>query len=152
MSKVNKKQAPQQTVVSISRYGEWGKVEYAHKLECGHTEIRKRASRAPQIACEQCVKANTAKQMLSKFVPVKIEEDFSWEDDIASSIAKTEQDIGRLRAGIAAKFNIGPESIDVVTEETEDGALVSYVVIVLDAEQALLLANSPRSSESQSVS
>lgn len=90
--------------------------------------------------------------MLSKFVPVKVEDDFSWEDDIASSIAKTEQDIGRLRAGIAAKFNIGPESIDVVTEETEDGALVSYVVIVLDAEQALLLANSPRSSESQSVS
>jgi hypothetical protein len=140
MSTVNRKQAPQQTVLSISRYGEWGKVEYAHKLECGHTEIRKRASRAPKIACEQCVKADTAKQMLSKFVPIRIEESFDWDDDIASSIAKTEQDIGRLRAGIAARFNIGPESIDVITEETEDGAFVSYVVIVLDAEQARLAA------------
>ena len=140
MSTVNRKQAPQQTVLSISRYGEWGKVEYAHKLECGHTEIRKRASRAPKIACEQCVKADTAKQMLSKFVPIRIEESFDWDDDIASSIAKTEQDIGRLRAGIAARFNIGPESIDVITEETEEGAFVSYVVIVLDAEQARLAA------------
>ena len=140
MSTVNRKQAPQQTVLSISRYGEGGKVEYAHKLECGHTEIRKRASRAPKIACEQCVKADTAKQMLSKFVPIRIEESFDWDDDIASSIAKTEQDIGRLRAGIAARFNIGPESIDVITEETEEGAFVSYVVIVLDAEQARLAA------------
>ena len=78
--------------------------------------------------------------MLSKFVPIRIEESFDWDDDIASSIAKTEQDIGRLRAGIAARFNIGPESIDVITEETEDGAFVSYVVIVLDAEQARLAA------------
>lgn len=142
---MSKKQAPQQTVVSISRYGEWGKVEYAHKLECGHTEIRKRATRAPKIACEQCVKANAAKQMLSKFVPVKVEDDFSWEDEIASSIAKIEQDIGRLRAGIASRFNIGPESIDVVTEETEEGAHVSYVVIVLDAEQASYLGGSSKS-------
>lgn len=78
--------------------------------------------------------------MLSKFVPIRIEESFDWDDDIASSIAKTEQDIGRLRAGIAARFNIGPESIDVITEETEEGAFVSYVVIVLDAEQARLAA------------
>lgn len=141
---MSKKQAPQQTVVSISKYGEWGKVEYAHKLECGHTEVRKRASRAPKIACEQCVKANTARQMLSKFVPIKVEDEFVWEDDVASSIAKLEQDIGRLRAGIASKFNIGPESIDVITEETEEGARVSYVVIILDAEQALLIGNTPR--------
>ena len=141
---MSKKQAPQQTVVSISKYGEWGKVEYAHKLECGHTEVRKRASRAPKIACEQCVKANTARQMLSKFVPIKVEDEFVWEDDVASSIAKLEQDIGRLRAGIASKFNIGPESIDVITEETEEGARVSYVVILLDAEQALLIGNTPR--------
>jgi hypothetical protein len=141
---LSKKQAPQQTVVSISKYGEWGKVEYAHKLECGHTEVRKRASRAPKIACEQCVKANTARQMLSKFVPIKVEDEFVWEDDVASSIAKLEQDIGRLRAGIASKFNIGPESIDVITEETEEGARVSYVVIILDAEQALLIGNTPR--------
>jgi hypothetical protein len=141
---LSKKQAPQQTVVSISKYGEWGKVEYAHKLECGHTEVRKRASRAPKIACEQCVKANTARQMLSKFVPIKVEDEFVWEDDVASSIAKLEQDIGRLRAGIASKFNIGPESIDVITEETEEGARVSYVVILLDAEQALLIGNTPR--------
>lgn len=78
--------------------------------------------------------------MLSKFVPVKIEEVFDWDDDIASSIAKTEQDIGRLRAGIAGRFNIGPESIDIITEETEEGTFVSYVVIVLDAEQARLVA------------
>ena len=137
---INKKSAPQKNIVSIDKQGAWGDVSYYHKLECGHTEIRKRATRAPKIACEQCVKANTAKQMLSKFVPIKIEEVFDWDDDIASSIAKTEQDIGRLRAGIAAKFNIGPESIDVITEETEEGTFVSYVVIVLDAEQARLAA------------
>ena len=142
---MSKKQAPQQTVVSISKYGEWGKVEYAHKLECGHTEVRKRASRAPKIACEQCVKANTARQMLSKLVPLKVEDEFVWEDDVASSIAKLEQDIGRLRAGIASKFNIGPESIDVITEETEEGARVSYVVILLDAEQASYLGGSSKS-------
>ena len=123
MNPVNRKQAPQQTVVSISRYGQWGKVEYAHKLDCGHTEIRKRATRAPKIACEQCVKANTAKQMLSTFVPApRIDDDLTWQDEIASSIAKVE--------------------LDVITEETIAGTEISYVLIVLDAAQAAYLSDS----------
>ena len=143
MNPVNRKQAPQQTVVSISRYGQWGKVEYAHKLDCGHTEIRKRATRAPKIACEQCVKANTAKQMLSTFVPApRLDDDLTWQDEIASSIAKVEQDVGRLRARLASRFGIGPESIDVITEETIAGTEISYVLIVLDAAQAAYLSDS----------
>jgi hypothetical protein len=52
---VNKKSAPQKHVVSIDRVGEWGKRVYHHKLECGHVEIRNRASTAPKIACTWCV-------------------------------------------------------------------------------------------------
>ena len=81
--------------------------------------------------------------MLSTFVPApRLDDDLTWQDEIASSIAKVEQDVGRLRARLASRFGIGPESIDVITEETIAGTEISYVLIVLDAAQAAYLSDS----------
>lgn len=51
--------APRQAIVRIDRVGPWGRVEYHHVLGCGHVEVRKRASRAPVVACGGCVLAET---------------------------------------------------------------------------------------------
>lgn len=81
--------------------------------------------------------------MLSTFVQApRIDDDLTWQDEIASSIAKAEQDVGRLRARLSSRFGIGPESIDVITEETSSGTQISYVLIVLDAAQAAYLSDS----------
>ena len=135
---INKKSAPQRKVLDISRSGAWGKVEYGHRLECGHTEYRKRALTTEKIACTYCVKAQQARYTLTEIAKVTAIEyaEPVWVDDIASELATAETDIGKLRASLASALDVSPEAVDVVSEQTDAGIQVSYVVIFLDAEQA----------------
>jgi hypothetical protein len=139
MTEINKKSAPQRAVIDISRSGSWGKVAYAHRLECGHTEYRKRALTTSKIACTYCVKAQQARDTLTEIAKVTSIEyaEPVWIDEIASDIASSETDIGKLRASLASSLDISPEAVDVVSEETDAGLQISYVVIFLDAEQAI---------------
>jgi hypothetical protein len=139
---INKKSAPQRAVLEISRSGSWGKVEYAHRLECGHTEYRKRALTTGKIACTLCVKAKVAEATLTEIAKIASVEyaEPVWIDEIASDIATAETDIGKLRASLASSLDVSPEAIDVVSEQNENGLEVSYVVVFLDAEQANRIA------------
>ena len=84
---ISKKAAPQQDVVEVIRSGRWGKVEYIHKLSCGHAEVRKRAASTTKIACEGCLKAEMGTQMLVELAGAKpVFADFS---DIHDEIAGT---------------------------------------------------------------
>lgn len=143
---INKKSAPQRKVLDISRSGSWGKVEYAHRLECGHTEYRKRALTTDKIACTFCVKAQQARDTLTEIAKVTAIEyaEPVWVDDIASELATAETDIGKLRAALASALDVSPESVDVVSEETDIGIQVSYVVVFLDAEQAKRISGRSR--------
>lgn len=139
---INKKAAPQRAVLEISRTGSWGKVVYAHKLECKHVEYRKRALTTKKIACTSCVKAEIAAEELKQIMasPTIEYAEPVWMDEIASDIASHEVDIGKLRASLSSELELSPEAIDVVSAQTENGLEISYVVVFMDAEQAQRIA------------
>lgn len=139
----NRKSAPQKAVLEIVKTGEWSKVQYIHKLECGHVEIRKRAASTKKLSCISCVKSDIVGEMLTTLsrpivVDPPIEQE--WIDEIAEDVAQTEQEIGFIRAGIASSLSLNPDAIDVVMENTEEGLQLSYVVIFLEPDAAMRLA------------
>jgi hypothetical protein len=139
----NRKAAPQRKVLEIIKAGEWSKVQYLHKLECGHIETRKRAASTEKLSCLGCVQAEQAEKVLASLArPTIVEPPIEevWRDDIAEDVAYTEQQIGFTRAGIANHLGIPAESVDVVMEQDEDGVHLSYVVVFLDADTARRMA------------
>ena len=117
---INKKSAPQKNIVSIDKQGAWGDVSYYHKLECGHIEVRKRASTAPKIACTWCVigeEKGRELKALTIIQPPTLEEVWDFYDDSINE----EVNVAQLRAGIASEDNI---------------LRVNYVTIFLDIELA----------------
>jgi hypothetical protein len=137
---VNKKSAPQKKVVSIDKQGGWGDVSYYHKLECGHIEVRKRASTAPKIACTWCVlgeEKGKELRALTLVQPPTLEE--VW--DFYDSTINEEVDIAQLRAGLASAIGCPQDSVEVVAEVVENNVLkVMYVNIFLDLETAKRIA------------
>lgn len=135
---VNKKTAPQRAVIDIERSGEWGKVEYRHRLECGHTEIRKRIMPTKKIACTSCVLAG---QISDRVAPiqgrsVKIIDPMDAADIIGDDPYgfTNEVDISRAQAVLAKRLGVPVEAVDVVAEVDEDGLLkISYATIFIEA-------------------
>lgn len=137
---VNKKSAPQKHVVSIDRVGEWGKRVYHHKLECGHVEVRNRASTAPKIACTWCVigeEKGKELKSLTLIPPPVTEEVWDFYDDTINQ----EIDVAKLRAGIASVIGCSQESVEVISTIDEDGVLrASFVTVLLDIRLAEKIA------------
>ena len=138
---VNKKSAPQKNIVSIEKQGGWGDVSYYHKLECGHIEIRKRASTAPKIACTWCVigeQKGKELRALTIVQPPTLEEVWDFYDETTSE----EVDVAKLRAGVANAVGCAQESVEVVSIVDEENVLrVSYVTVFLDFETAKKIAD-----------
>lgn len=127
-------------MLSIERTGSWGKVEYRHRLACGHTDVRKRPSSAPKIACTLCVLAETKAVELRALTETR-RQDFApipdSPDVIADDIAEAEVEIQQLRGGLASFLSCSPEAIDIVMEVGDDGKLeAQYVHIFLDIHTA----------------
>lgn len=141
---VNKKSAPQKNIVSIEKQGGWGDVSYYHKLECGHIEIRKRASSAPKIACTWCVVGEQKGKELRALTivqPPTLEEVWDFYDETTSE----EVDVAKLRAGVANAVGCAQESVEVVSIVDEENVLrVSYVTVFLDFETAKRIADKSR--------
>ena len=138
---VNKKSAPQKNIVSIEKQGGWGDVSYYHKLECGHIEVRKRASTAPKIACTWCVigeQKGKELRALTIVQPPTLEEVWDFYDETTSE----EVDVAKLRAGVANAVGCAQESVEVVSIVDEENVLrVSYVTVFLDFETAKRIAD-----------
>ena len=138
---VNKKSAPQKNIVSIEKQGGWGDVSYYHKLECGHMEVRKRASSAPKIACTWCVigeQKGKELRALTIVQPPTLEEVWDFYDETTSE----EVDVAKLRAGVANAVGCAQESVEVVSIVDEENVLrVSYVTVFLDFETAKRIAD-----------
>ena len=116
---VNKKSAPQKNIVSIEKQGGWGDVSYYHKLECGHIEVRKRASAAPKIACTWCVigeQKGKELRALTIVQPPTLEEVWDFYDETTSE----EVDVAKLRAGVANAVGCAQESVEVVSIVDEE--------------------------------
>ena len=127
---INKKSAPQQEVVEVIRSGRWGKVEYIHKLSCGHAEVRKRAAATTKIACEGCLKAEMGTQMLAELAGAKpVFADFAdIHDEIASYVASYEQDVA-----LAKKIGVEVSAVNIYVDETSDWGKVVQAVVFLEA-------------------
>ena len=141
---INKKSAPQKLIVSIDKQGAWGEVSYYHKLECGHIEVRKRASSAPKIACTWCVIGEEKGRELKALTivqPPTLEEVWDFYDETTSE----EVDVAKLRAGVANAVGCAQESVEVVSIVDEENILrVSYVTVFLDFETAKRIADKSR--------
>lgn len=140
---VNRKSAPQREVLDIERTGSWGIVEYRHRLACGHTEVRKRPSRAPKIACTLCVVA-VAKEEELKALALAVPDRSAPSPDIdvvADEIAEAEVDAQQLKAALSASLDCPIDAVDVVMEMGDNNSLsVSFVHIFLDIATARRLA------------
>ena len=129
------KAAPRRDVVDVVREGDWGDVTYRHRLSCGHTEVRKRPARAKQMACESCLLAKHYKPEAAPLSPVgavvHVDEDLV--DPVAAEIAFVEGEAGRLRAGLARRFDVSLDSVDVVLGDVDGRLQVVSGMVFLDA-------------------
>jgi hypothetical protein len=135
---LNKKKAPQRLVVDIERVGNWGKVEYRHRLECGHVEIRKRQMPTPRLSCVACVLAAQMGDRVSEIAikSAKIIEPMEVGDILPedSYVVSGEIDISKAQAAIAMRIGVPLESVDVAAEIGEDGILrISYATIFIES-------------------
>jgi hypothetical protein len=119
--------APRREVTGIERIGAWGEVRYRHQLTCGHVEIRKRPAPAPSIGCVACA-AESKARVLDEALTTRLPEVGLLDDDW-STMADLETDLARTRAGLAARFGIEAEAVDVVATE----AGLAYATVFLDA-------------------
>lgn len=131
---INKKKAPQKAVIEIVKSGGWGNVTYIHKLECGHTEVRKRHAGTKYIACSGCVMAQqmeTNTRQMVEAASVYIEPTVIY-DPIAAELASFEQDIGRTRASLAKALNVTVADVELIVTENDNGELtVSQAMVFL---------------------
>lgn len=140
---INLKKAPQNEVLSIEKTGSWGNFQYRHRLACGHTEVRKRPSSAPKIACSWCVVAADKKQELEVLATSPAADILEVPLDLAVYDPDLDGEIeaGRLKAGLVSRLGCPAEAVEPVLEVGDDGVLtVSYVVVYLDVRTARRIA------------
>lgn len=135
---VNKKTAPQREVIDVERTGSWGAVEYRHRLECGHTEVRKRIMPTKKIACPSCVLAGQMGDRVAQMATrsAKIIEPMDVSDIIGDDLYgfTNEVDISKAQAAIAMRIGVPVESVDVIAEVGPEGDLkISYATIFIEA-------------------
>lgn len=137
------KAAPRREVLEIVKVGDWGEVVYLHRLGCGHTESRKRQSPATHIACSGCVVAREfAQNGLSRPTPEEVS-GLSYDEPelVVDEMGTVEAEAQRIVAGLAAKFRISSEAVDVAISAQSGRAEVAYAMVFLDADTARRLAN-----------
>ena len=147
---MSRKAAPRRAVIEIVKTGSWGRVEYRHRLECGHTEVRKRASSAPAISCMWCVVAEqkgAELQQLAIQQPVRnvMVDVHDLLDDGFSHDSVVDEDANRMAAGLASNLGIPIDSVDVVIEDVEGRLQVQYAVVFLDVRSARRLSGLDKS-------
>lgn len=132
-SKLSAKRAPRRTVVDTVRVGDWGEVQYRHRMSCGHTIVRKRLSKADVIACLDCLKANMFAN--GQTSPVSVEQP----SDEAERFSAPINDMA-VQSSLANILGIMPESVDLVLDQ--DGN-IRYGMIFLSSDEITRLVEKP---------
>ena len=130
------RKAPRRTVESIERIGNWGSVKYHHKLECGHVEIRARASRAPKLGCAWCLR--TASKALEIGAVTKR---FEGPLDYDERMRENEIQVARLRGSLASALGVPAEAVDLVVTEKGADLIVESAVVYLSPRDIGRIAN-----------
>lgn len=107
------RRAPRKAVKEIKRVGGWGEVKYHHILECGHIEVRPRATTAPKIACAWCLRTvDKEKEMKALATPTPP----SYYDD-STTLASDEAEINITHASLASRFGVPIEAVDIIVRD-----------------------------------
>lgn len=140
--KVNLKKAPRRQIVDISRIGSWGRVEYHHKLECGHIEIRKRPNTTGIMACAGCV---LSEQYEEREKPEEKNPNDEILDQLGSELAVNEKTTQSLKAELGRALQIPSEAIEVVLDYNEEGEqALSGAIILLSADEVIRIVSGGR--------
>ena len=134
MARKSLKAAPRRTVVDVERRGDWGEVDYHHRLSCGHTEVRKRKAPNGVIACSGCLVAAEFSR-----APIR-ERALDTSDYLVDTLATLEGEVARVRAGLAVRFGVAPDAVSVAANHSS----VGHAMVFLDASEAYRLAGLDR--------
>jgi hypothetical protein len=107
------RKSPRRKIKSIERIGTWGNLKYHHLLECGHTEVRPRASSAPKLACAWCLRVEDKKDELSLLAPVNNRSDENFDEMFIKQLDNE----SRVRAEISKRLQVPVDAIDVTIDE-----------------------------------
>lgn len=129
------RKAPRRAVKEIRKVGTWGNIQYVHVLDCGHTESRPRASKAPELACVMCLRLKKKELEVGALAKPRI-----MSDDYDTVVNTRETYAQRIRAGIAHNLKIPHEAIDVVLTDNAGNLQISSVVLFLSANDASRIA------------
>jgi hypothetical protein len=129
------RKAPRRVVKEIKRIGGWGDVKYHHFLECGHIEVRPRATTAPKLACVWCLRADAKENEMKALAVAK---PTTYDDSLNSAIEETEINI--IHATIASRFGIPKEAIDIVVKDVGGRLEVTSARIFLSASDVRRIA------------
>ena len=123
------RRAPRRKIVEVSREGAWGKVKYKHILECGHTEIRDRASSTPSLACAWCLRVDVRTKEISALsrggrAPYV---------DTSPHMATSEINLSKTRAVISSRFEVPLDAVDIVSSDVNGNLEINYAIIFLSS-------------------
>jgi hypothetical protein len=107
------RKSPRRKIKSIERIGTWGNLKYHHLLECGHTEVRARASSAPKLACAWCLRVEDKKDELSGLVLTGNRTDENFDEMFIRQLDNE----SRVRAEIAKRLQVPVDAIDVTIDD-----------------------------------
>ena len=125
---MSKRQAPKHFVKEIRKTGGWGTTRYEHVLECGHSEILPRASRAVKIACSWCVKAEEKENEL-KNLSLRSPEILDFDE----SMSQHEIELAKAKATLASVFGIPLEAIQLNSSDVAGNLQIGSAYIFLSA-------------------
>lgn len=111
-----KRQAPKKLIRDVRRRGSWGAVFYEHDLECGHIEIRNRASRSRRIACTWCLQDENSNKTNER-VASSAKSQYETEADDAD-FASSEIELSQVRASLASFLKVPVDAVEIVAHES----------------------------------
>ena len=107
--------------------GVHGSVKYHHLLECGHTELRPRASRAPKLGCAWCFRIEKAEPEFGAAVLKVSDETVDYDERLSHN----EVQVARLHGSLAKALGVPTEAVDLVVVEKGADLMVESAVVFL---------------------
>ena len=130
------RRAPRRKIVEVSREGAWGKVKYKHLLECGHTEVRPRASSTPSLACAWCLRVDVKQKEINALSLSNRGPYLSNRGpyvDMSPSMASDEITLSKTRALLSSKFGLPLDSVDIISSDVNGNLEINYAIIFLSS-------------------
>lgn len=126
------RKSPKRAVVEIRKIGSWGNIGYHHHLECGHVEVRPRASKAPKLACVWCKRSAEKAKEIAEYAP-KPSFVLPSDDHFDDTFSTGEVEVARIRAELAKIVGIPLEAVDVSVHWPSGSPKVQGAVLFLSA-------------------